>query len=156
MSQKITISKPNPYLSSEINIETGVKTPMISFVVTGAGAKQYALDELAKGYDSKDDLGNPLIHFTAKAGGKYGEVAVLERAVLETGEPIWFDPTQQEEKQIGFLMAGMDETTKNLYAQERLAKVRSMAKALVANRQANIAVLKAKASSEKIDDLGNP
>ena len=141
--QTITISNPNPYDSKEINPKTGVKTPMISYVVTGEGAKQYGEDQLANGIDSHDDNGNPLCHFTAKAGMKYGETAVLERAVLETGEVIWFDPTTSEEKQVKALIAGMDETTKALYAQSEIDKVRAFAKVLVANRSSNIAKLKA-------------
>lgn len=144
----ITISNPNPYNAKE----TG--TPMVSYVVTGAGKEQYRKDQLAKGIDSQDDNGNPLFHLTAKASVKYGESAVLERAVLESGEVIWFDPTQQEEKQIKALIAGMDETTKALYAQAELEKVRAMAKVLVANRTANIARLKAQSTSGKIDNLG--
>lgn len=146
--QKITISNPNPYNSKE----TG--TPMISYVVTGEGKEQYRKDQESKGVVSEDDNGNPLIHFTAKAGAKYGETAVLERAVLENGEVIWFDPTQQEEKVLKGLIAGMDETTKAMFAQAQLEKARAFAKTLVANRQANIAKLKASQSSGKIDNLG--
>lgn len=147
--QTITISNPNPYPSKENG------TPMVSYVVTGAGAKQFAQDQLAKGFDSQDDNGNPLIHFTAKASVKYGDTAVLERAVLENGEVIWFDPTTAEEKQVKALIAGMDETTKALYAQSELERVRAFAKTLVANRQSNIAKLKAQSTpSGKIDNLG--
>jgi hypothetical protein len=148
----ITISKPNPYDSKEINPVTGKKTPMVSYVVTGAGKEQYRKDDLAKGIDSVDDIGNPLIHFTAKAAAKYGDTAVLERAVRETGEVIWFDPKQQEEKQMKALIAGMDATTQAIFAQAELERVRAFAKTLVANRSANIARLKSQ--SEKIDNLG--
>lgn len=144
----ITISNPNPYNSKESG------TPMVSYVVTGAGKEQYRADLLAQGISSEDDNGNPLIHFTAKASVKYGVEAVLERAVLESGEVIWFDPTTAEDKQVKSLIAGMDETTKALYAQAELDKVRAFAKTLVANRQANIAKLKAQSTSGKIDNLG--
>jgi hypothetical protein len=144
----ITISNPNPYKSKE------TETAMVSYVVTGEGKEQYRQDQLAKGIDSTDDNGNPLIHFTAKASAKYGQTAVLERAVLENGDVIWYDPTTAEEKQVKELIAGMDETTKALYAQEELAKVRAFAKTLIANRQANIAKLMANQSSGKIDNLG--
>lgn len=145
--QTVTISNPNPYNSKENG------TPMVSYVVTGAGKEQYRKDLLAQGIESQDDNGNPLIHFTAKASMKYGETAVLERAVLESGEVIWFDPTTAEEKQVKALIAGMDETTKALYAQSEIEKVRTFAKILVANRQANIAKLKAQ-PAKGIDNLG--
>lgn len=147
-AETITISNPNPYDSKENG------TPMISYVVTGSGKEQYRKDQEDKGIVSEDDNGNPLIHFTAKAGAKYGSTAVLERAVLESGEVIWFDPTQQEEKVLKGLIAGMDETTKAMFAQSQLEKARAFAKELVANRQANIAKLKANQSSNKIDKLG--
>lgn len=135
--QTITISNPNPYPSKEN------KTPMVSYVVTGAGAKQFAQDQLAKGYDSKDDNGNPLIHFTAKASVKYGAESVLERTVLEDGSVIWFTDTATE-KQLNNLIAGADETTKAMFAQAKLEELRAFAKVLASNRSANIAKLQAK------------
>lgn len=152
MKTTITISKPNPYESKEINPVTGKKTPMVSYVVTGTGKDQYRKDDLAKGIDSTDDSGNPLIHFTQKAAAKYGDTAVLERTVREDGSVIWYDPTQQEEKVLKNLIAGMDATTQAIFAQAELEKARAFAKTLVANRSANIARLKAQ--SEKIDNLG--
>lgn len=152
-AETITISNPNPY-DSQPN-EFGVRTPMISFVVTGAGKEQFRKDQAEKGFDSQDDNGNPLIHFTQKAGVKYGDTAVLERAVLENGEVIWFDPTQQEEKILKNLIAGMDDTTKAMFAQAQLEKARALAKTLVANRQSNIAKLKAQPKdSGKLGSFG--
>jgi hypothetical protein len=143
--QTITISNPNPYKSKE----TG--TPMVSYKVTGSGAEQYRQDQLAKGIDSKDDNGNPLIHFTAKASVKYGVEAVLERTTLATGEVIWFTDNGAE-KVMNDLIAGADETTKAMYAQAKLAEMRAFAQTLASNRSANIASLLAK-SSKKVDEL---
>jgi len=141
----ITISNPNPYDSKENN------TPMVSYVVTGEGAEQYAQDQLAKGYDSKDDNGNPLIHFTAKASLKYGAESVLERTVLADGSVIWFTDNA-EEKQMDKLIAGADATTQAIFAQEKLAEMRAFAKLLASNRSANIAKLQAK-SSKSLGEL---
>jgi len=145
--EKVTvkISNPNPYLSKEN------KTPMVSYVVTGAGAEQYAQDQLAKGYDSKDDNGNPLIHFTSKASVKYGAESTLERTVLEDGSVIWFTDTA-EDKQMQSLIAGADAETKAMYAQAKLEELRNFAKVLASNRSANIAKLQAKAG-KKIGDI---
>lgn len=139
--EKVTvkISNPNPYNSKEN------KTPMVSYVVTGDGAEQYAQDQLAKGYDSKDDNGNPLIHFTAKASVKYGVESTLERTVLADGSVIWFTDNA-EDKQMELLIAGADETTKAIFAQEKLAEMRNFARTLASNRSANIAKLQAKSS----------
>jgi hypothetical protein len=141
----IKISNPNPYDSKE----TG--TPMVSYVVTGAGAEQYAQDQLAKGYDSKDDNGNPLIHFTAKASVKYGAESTLERSVLADGSVIWFTDNA-DEKQLNKLIAGADATTQAIFAQEKLAELRAFAKVLASNRSANIAKLQAKNTS-KLGDM---
>lgn len=141
----IKISNPNPYLSKEN------KTPMVSYVVTGAGAEQFAQDQLAKGYDSTDDNGNPLIHFTSKASVKYGAESVLERTVLVDGSVIWFTDTA-EDKQMDSLIAGADDTTKAMYAQGKLAELRAFAKVLASNRSANIAKLQAK-SPKTIGEL---
>jgi len=135
--QTIKISNPNPYLSKEN------KTPMVSYVVTGSGAEQFAQDQLAKGFDSKDDNGNPLIHFTSKASVKYGVESTLERTVLADGSVIWFTDTA-EEKQMNSLIAGADDTTKAMYAQAKLDELRAFAKVLASNRSANIAKLQAK------------
>lgn len=140
--QTITISQPNPYKAKE----TG--TPMISYKVTGEGAEQYRQDQLAKGLDSKDDEGNPLIHFTAKAAGKYGTESTLERAVLATGEVIWFTDNASD-KQLESLIQGSDDATKALYAQAKLDELRSFARVLAANRSSNIAKLQAKGTQTK-------
>lgn len=142
----IKISNPNPYKSEEN------QTPMVSYVVTGEGAEQYQQDQLAKGYDSKDDNGNPLIHFTKKASVKYGAEAILERTVLDDGTPIWFTDNA-DEKQMAELIAGADEETRRAYSQMKLAELMAFSKVLANNRSANIAKLKAR-DAKKIDDLG--
>lgn len=133
----ITISNPNPYKSKESG------TPMVSYVVTGKDAEQYRQDQLAKGIDSKDDNGNPLIHFTAKASVKYGAEATLERTTLTDGSVIWFTDNATD-KQLDSLIAGADDTTKAMYAQAKLADLRAFAQVLASNRSANIAKLQAK------------
>jgi hypothetical protein len=143
--QTITISHPNPYNSKENG------TPMVSYKVTGAGAEQYRQDQLAKGIDSKDDEGNPLIHFTAKASVKYGAESTLERTVLATGEVIWFTDNSTD-KQLNSLIAGADETTKAMYAQAKLEELRNFARVLASNRSANIAKLQAK-GAKKLGDM---
>lgn len=142
---QITISNPNPYNSKENG------TPMVSYKVTGSGAKQYAKDQLAKGIDSKDDEGNPLIHFTAKASVKYGAESVLERTTTASGEVIWFTDNSVN-KQLDSLIAGADETTKAAYAQVKIEEMRAFARVLAANRSSNIAKLQAK-SPKKVGDL---
>lgn len=146
----IKISNPNPYLGQPN--EFGVRTPMVCYVVTGAGAEQYHQDQLAKGYDRKDDNGNPLIDFTSKASVKYGAEAVLERTVLEDGTPIWYTDNA-DDKQLQSLIAGADAETKSAYTQMKLAELVAFSKVLASNRSANIAKLKAQ-GSKKIDDLG--
>lgn len=142
---KITISHPNPYNSKENG------TPMVSYKVTGDGAEQYRQDQLAKGVDSKDDEGNPLIHFTAKASVKYGVEATLERTSTSTGEVIWFTDNSTD-KQSDALIAGADDTTKAMYAQAKLAELRSFAGVLASNRSANILKLQAK-NPKKMGEL---
>jgi hypothetical protein len=141
----ITISNPNPY-KSKVN-----GTPMVSYKVSGTGAKQYAQDQLAKGVDSKDDEGNPLIHFTAKAAVKYGAESVLTRTTTASGETIWFTDNS-EEKQMQDLIAGADDATKAAYAQGELEKLRNFARTLASNRSSNIAKLLAK-SPKTIDKM---
>jgi hypothetical protein len=136
----ITISNPNPYKSKN----TG--TAMVSYVVTGEGAEQYRQDQLAKGVDSADDNGNPLIHFTASASLKYGTNAELERTTLASGEVIWF-MDNAEQKQLDLLIAGADETTKAVYAQQKLEEMKAFARALANNRSNNIAKLQAKTNA---------
>jgi hypothetical protein len=138
----ITISNPNPYKAKE----TG--TPMVSYKVTGEGAEQYRQDQLAKGIDSQDDEGNPLIHFTAKAAVKYGTSATLERTVSASGEIIWFTDNSVE-KQLADLISGADEATKAAYAQDKLAELKRFAGTLASNRSANIAKLQAKNAAVK-------
>lgn len=140
--QVITISNPNPYKSKENG------TPMVSYKVTGEGAEQYRQDQLAKGIDSQDDEGNPLIHFTAKASVKYGSEATLERTTTASGEVIWFMDNAVE-KQLESLVAGADEATKAVYAQDKLAQLRAFAGTLASNRSANIAKLQAKNATTK-------
>ncbi len=140
---KIKISNPNPYPSKD----TG--TPMVSYVVTGSkeAVEQFREDQLAKNISSQDDAKNPLIHFTAKAALKYGAVSELERAISREGETIWFADTE-EEKQMSKLIAGADDTTKVLYAQEKLAEIRKFANTLANNRSKNIAKLLGKEAKE--------
>lgn len=150
-NKTITISNPNPYKSKENG------TPMVSYKVTGEGAEQYRQDQLAKGVDSSDDEGNPLIHFTAKAAVKYGSSATLERTKTASGEVIWFMDNAVE-KQLESLISGADEATKAAYAQDKLAQLRSFAGTLASNRSANIAKLQAKnasakTSGKKIDNM---
>lgn len=141
----ITISNPNPYNSKENG------TPMVSYKVTGEGAEQYRQDQLAKGIDSKDDEGNPLIHFTAKASVKYGAEATLERTTTASGEIIWFMDNSVN-KQLESLVAGADDVTKAVHAQAKLEELRNFARVLASNRSANIAKLQAK-SPKKVGDL---
>ena len=141
----ITISHPNPYKSKENG------TPMVSYKVTGEGAEQYRQDQLAKGVDSKDDEGNPLIHFTAKASVKYGAQAELERTTTTSGEVIWFMDNAVE-KQLESLVAGADDATKAVFAQQKLAELRQFAGTLASNRSANIAKLQAK-NAKPIDKV---
>ena len=140
---KVTISNPNPYPSKN----TG--TPMVSYVVTGnkVAVEQYRQDQLAEGISSQDDNGNPLIHFTAKASLKYGATSELERAETNEGKIIWFADTE-EEKQMSKLITGADDTTKVLYAQEKLAEMRKFANTLANNRSKNIAKLLGKEAKE--------
>lgn len=140
--QVITISNPNPYKAKE----TG--TPMVSYKVTGSGAEQFRQDQLARGIDSVDDEGNPLIHFTAKASVKYGSESTLERTTTASGEVIWFKDNAVE-KQLELLVAGADEATKAVYAQDKLAELRNFASTLASNRSANIAKLQAKNATAK-------
>jgi len=140
---KIKISNPNPYNSKN----TG--TAMVSYVVTGSkeAVEQFRKDQLAEGVSSSDDNGNPLIHFTAKAALKYGATSELERAETKDENIIWFADTE-EEKQVSKLIAGADDTTKVLYAQEKLAEIRKFANTLANNRSKNIAKLLGKEAKE--------
>jgi hypothetical protein len=139
---KITISNPNPYNSKN----TG--TAMVSYVVTGdkASVEQYRQDKLAEGITSEDENGNPLIHFTASASVKYGATAELERATTKDGNIIWF-MDNAEQKQLDLLVAGADETTKALFAQQKLEEMKAFARTLANNRAKNIAKLQAKSNS---------
>lgn len=139
---KITISNPNPYNSKN----TG--TAMVSYVVTGdkASVEQYRQDKLAENVTSEDENGNPLIHFTASASVKYGATAELERATTKDGNIIWF-MDNAEQKQLDLLVAGADETTKALFAQQKLEEMKAFARTLANNRAKNIAKLQAKSNS---------
>lgn len=144
---KVTISNPNPYNSKEN------KTPMVSFVVTGDkdAVKQFKADQTAEiGRTSEDENGNPLFHVLASNAGKYGVSNTLERATSPEGKTYWF-ADQAEEKALASLIAGADETTKAIYAEQKIAQMREFAKVLASNRAKNIAKLQA--ASAKGADL---
>lgn len=142
----VSISNPNPYLSKEINSKTGVKSPMVSFTVTGDkdSIKQFKADQTAEiGRVSEDDKGNPLFHVLASNAGKYGVSNSLQRAVSPEGKTYWFADTT-EEKLTEQLIAGADSTTKAVYAEQKIAEMRAFAKVLASNRARNILALQAK------------
>lgn len=144
---KVTISNPNPYNSKEN------KTPMVSFVVTGDkdAVKQFKADQTAEiGRTSEDENGNPLFHVLASNAGKYGVSNTLERATSPEGKTYWF-ADQAEEKALASLIAGADDTTKAIYAEQKIAQMREFARVLASNRAKNIAKLQA--TSTKGADL---
>lgn len=145
----VSISNPNPYLSKDSG--TGRK-PMVSYVVTGdkEAIKQFKADQIAEfGRVSEDDKGNPLFHVQASKASQYGVENTISRATSPKGEVYWF-ADNTENKLVEQLIAGADETTKAVFASEKIAQMRSFASTLAKNRATNIAALQAKA----VADLG--
>lgn len=140
----VSISNPNPYNSKEN------KTPMVSYTVTGdkEAIKQFKADQTAEiGRVSEDEKGNPLFHVLASNAGKYGVSGTLQRAVSPEGKTYWF-ADNSEEKITEQLIAGADETTKAVFASEKIAQMRQFAKVLADNRARNIAALQAKTAAD--------
>ena len=141
---KVTISNPNPYTS------TNTGKPMVSYVVTGTpeAIDAYRQYQKSQGVDSSDDEGNPLAHFNAPTAVKYGESAELIQGESKTGEEIWY-MDNNEQKELEKLVSGADETTKAIYAAQKLEELKSFARTLASNRAKNIAKLKAQGSPKQ-------
>lgn len=138
--KSVTISSPNPYNSKEN------KTPMVSYKVTGSkeDVASFKADQLAEiGRVSEDEQGNPLFHVRASNAGKYGVTSTLQRATSPEGEVYWF-ADNAEQKQLDSLIVGADSTTKEVYAEQKIAEMREFARVLASNRAKNIAALQAK------------
>lgn len=141
---KVTISNPNPYTSKN------TEKPMVAYVVTGTpeAVEAYRQYQKSQNVESSDENGNPLAHFNAPTAVKYGESAELIQGTSKSGEEIWY-MDNNEQKELEKLVAGADETTKAIYAAQKLEELKAFARTLASNRAKNIAKLQAQGTPKQ-------